>query len=194
MKIAMLGGSFNPVHIGHLILAGEVRRTLGYDKIMFVPAYIPPHKQPLTDVPANERCDMVRAAVRGNRHFTVSDFELRKKDISYTFETIKYLYASVAGVSGRIGLILGDDLIAGLPRWRNIDKLAELVDFIVATRDETEAGAKAAMQFPASFCRMPKIDISSTMIRERLMQGDDCRYLLPDGVYRFIKQKKLYKK
>ncbi|MEK6796824.1 MAG: nicotinate-nucleotide adenylyltransferase [Spirochaetota bacterium] len=193
MRCAILGGSFNPIHVGHLILAQEVLRTTDIERIIFIPAAVPPHKSIIRDVPASERLLMVKASVKGDRRFEVCDHEIQRGGLSYTIDTVAHIMASRRDIDGMLSVIIGDDLIESLSTWHRIDELSRMVNFIVATREDTVEKAKRDMPFPAAYCVMPKIDISSTMLRERLAAGEECRYLIPDGAYRIIKNKGLYR-
>lgn len=192
MRLAILGGSFNPIHIGHLILASEVIRIAGIERILFIPAATPPHKSAITAASARERLALVRAAVSIDRRFEVSAHEIERGGISYTIDTVEHLMRTRRDITDRLSVIIGDDLIGTLPSWHRIDELSRLVNFIVAAREESIDAAKHTMPFPAMYCVMPKIELSSTMLRERLAAGDDCRYLIPDAAYRIIKNKKMY--
>ena len=135
MKIAMLGGSFNPIHIGHLILADSVCKSLGYDKILFVPTANPPHKELSCDVATSDRFEMTRLAVLGDERFEAEGCEIERGGVSYTYDTICFLeqkYASV--LTGKIGLVMGEDLIADYDKWYRAPELAQKADLILAIR------------------------------------------------------------
>ena len=136
MTLAVLGGSFNPVHIGHLALADAVCAEFGYDKVLFVPTAEPPHKKPAADfASAADRLAMLRLAVAGNPRFEVSDAEIARGGISYTYDTLEEFSEKYRGeLSARIGLIMGSDLLSGFHLWQNADKIAENADLILASR------------------------------------------------------------
>lgn len=195
MRVAVLGGSFNPIHMGHLVIANEVMLTLRYDKVIFVPAFTPPHKEEITDVRAEDRLEMTRLATEDNERFLVESYEIEKGGLSYTIDTMDHLYEKYPEIEGEIGLIVGDDLIDGLPLWHKADELVKRIDFIVVTRESDGISEmQEKMSYDATYCVVPSIGISSTMIRTRFHEGVDSRYLLPDKVYRFIKENKLYAK
>lgn len=193
MRLAILGGSFNPIHMGHLIAAEEIRVTLHYDTILFVPAFIPPHKARITEVAPEDRATMVARAIDTNPHFEMSDFEIARGGISYTIETVRHFYEHYQGrIEGNIALIIGDDLIDGLPTWHKVDDLAKIVDFIVVSREHELEEMNARMTWEAIYCVIPQIELSSTMIRTRIAAGVDCRYLVPESVREYIREKALY--
>ena len=146
MKIAMLGGSFNPIHIGHLILADSVCKNLGYDKILFVPTANPPHKELSCDVATSDRFEMTRLAVLGDERFEAEGCEIERGGDSYTYDTICFLeqkYASV--LTGKIGLVMGEDLIADYDKWYRAPELAQKTDLILAVRPK-DSELKAEFQ------------------------------------------------
>ena len=138
MKIAILGGTFNPIHIGHLMLAEDVRKEFGYDKILFIPACVPPHKAYNASVSDADRLEMLRLATKDNPYFEVDDCELKRKGISYTIDTIYDLESRYQEkIEGKIGLIIGDDLLAGFDSWHLAETLALRVRLIVGRRNTT---------------------------------------------------------
>ena len=123
MRLAMLGGSYNPIHVGHLLLADEVCHRLGYDKILFVPVNIPPHKELALGAASWQRLDMIELAISGNPHFVVETCELERGGISYTYDTLEYLGKKYANkMEGKLGLIMGDDLVDGFEEWEHYQK------------------------------------------------------------------------
>ncbi len=216
MKIAILGGSFNPIHIGHLILADSVCRGLGYDKILFVPTFIPPHKFMAEDAGSKERLEMVRSALKTDGRFEAESCEIDRKGVSYTWDTVCFLeekYKSV--LTGKIGVIFGDDLISDYDKWNHAEELAKKADLILACRPEnfypekenikfgnspTEKYGKNPMKgvfrenfpYPHKIVENPRIAVSSTEIRRKIAEGGAWRYLVSDGVFEYIKSKKLY--
>ena len=135
MRLAMLGGSFNPIHIGHLLLADEVCHRLGYDKVLFVPVNIPPHKELAKGAASWQRLDMIELAIAGNPRFGVETCELERGGISYTYDTINYLGKKYAGkLEGKLGLIMGDDLVEGFEEWGHYQELPHIADIILARR------------------------------------------------------------
>jgi nicotinate-nucleotide adenylyltransferase len=183
----MFGGSFDPVHVGHLFVAEEARINLGYDGVLFVPAYQPPHKADAPAATADERVRMLELALNGRQDFVVDTWELEQQGISYTIDTVEHLYRS-KNVEGRLGLIMGDDLLEGFHTWRNAERLAEMVDIIVATRDGED---KADMRY--STIDNSPLPVSSSEVRERIRAGKAFRYLVPESVYGYIRTHDLYR-
>lgn len=213
MKIAMLGGSFNPVHIGHLILADSVCKNLGYDKILFVPTATPPHKEMSCDVAASERLEMVRLAVKGDCRFEAEGCEIERGGISYTWDTVCFLekkYASV--LTGKIGLIMGEDLIADYDKWYRAEELAQKADLILACRPEdTDLKAEFSnspfgafgknprvgvnrenFPYPHKIVQNPRIELSSSEIRQKIAEDGAWRYLVSPPVFEYIIKRNLY--
>ena len=196
MRIGILGGTFNPPHLGHLVAAQEAYRELDLDQVMLIPAGIPPHK-PVDDEPGPEhRLELCRVAVGDDERFTVSDLELRRDGPSFTVDTLDTLRSQ--SPSDDLFLILGGDIAAGLPKWHEPERVLELATVAIAKRRGT---AKAAVQDAlaelkggerARFFQMPRIGISSTMVRRRVRAGQPIRYFVPDGVMHYIERHGLY--
>jgi nicotinate-nucleotide adenylyltransferase len=196
MRIGILGGTFNPPHLGHLVAAQEAYRELALDRVVLIPAGIPPHK-PVDDEPGPEhRLELCRLAVGGDERFAVSDLELRRDGPSFTVDTLKLLRTQ--SPSNDLFLILGGDIAAGLPKWHEPERVLELATVAIAKRRGT---AKAAVQDAlaqleggerARFFEMPRIGISSTMVRRRVRAGQPIRYFVPDGVMHYIETHGLY--
>ena len=123
MKIGILGGTFNPIHIGHLILAEEAREKLALDVVIFVPTYLPPHKDDADIIAARDRMTLVKLAIKGNRHFLVSDIEIKRDGRSYTIDTIKEL--KMRYPKDELCFIIGSDLLNYLPEWKDLDEIIE---------------------------------------------------------------------
>ena len=195
MRVAMLGGSFDPVHIGHLFIAEEARVNLGYDRIVFVPAYQPPHKERRPAGGDLSRVDMLRLAINGRDDFEVDTFEIDRKGVSYTYDTVQYLEERLP-VDGRLGLIIGEDLVEDFHTWKNVDELIERVDLIVATRevDGDGSGRKDPCNILAQCQRIDNspLPVASSEIRMRVGQGRAFRYLVPERVHGYIVQHGLY--
>ncbi len=194
MRVAMLGGSFDPVHIGHLFIAEEARVNLGYDRIVFVPAYQPPHKEKPSGGDLS-RVEMLRLAINGRDAFEVETYEIDRKGVSYTYDTVQYLEERLP-VDGRLGLIIGEDLVEDFHTWKNVDELIERVDLIVATR-EVDGDGPAGKDPCNILAQCQRIDnsplpVASSEIRKRVAQGRAFRYLVPELVYGYIVQHGLY--
>ncbi|MGZ4177278.1 MAG: nicotinate-nucleotide adenylyltransferase [Solirubrobacteraceae bacterium] len=197
MRIGILGGTFNPPHLGHLVAAQEAHRELGLDRVLLVPAGTPPHK-PVDDEPgAQHRLELCRLAISDDERFAVSDLELRRDGPSYTVDTLKVL--STRAPSDELFLILGGDIAAGLPKWHEPERVLELATVAIAKRRGTakstvdEALAQLRGGERARFFQMPRIGISSTMVRRRVRAGQPIRYFVPDAVMHYIETHGLYR-
>ncbi len=188
MRTAILGGTFDPVHIGHLFMADEVLARLDYDQIRLVPARVPPHKIDAPAANATHRLQMLELAVAGRKEFVVDRFEIDQNGVSYTVKTLEYLIAS-GSVTGRPGLIIGEDLVAGFERWRDADRVADLADLVLVRRPGTN-GERFGRKH-RSIDNLT-LDISSTQIRTRVRRGLPYRYLVPPTVYDYIREHGLY--
>jgi nicotinate-nucleotide adenylyltransferase len=195
MRIAILGGTFNPVHNGHLDIAAEVKSRLGYDLIVFVPANIPAHKTLDREVGAAHRLKMLQLAVEGQPGFVADDCELRRGGTSYTIDTVRDIRKRYP-VEGKPGLIVGDDLVEDLDSWKDVDKLMELVDLIVAHRRTQK---NIHIGYPCRFIDNALSPVSSSRIREALgsyeASGDrvSVRDQLPPAVFEYIQGHDLYR-
>lgn len=212
MKIALLGGSFNPVHIGHLALADSVCCELGYEQVVFVPAFLPPHKELSESVAVADRVAMVAAAVSADSRFSVDCAEIDRGGISYTYDTVAELEQKFADrLTGKLGVILGSDLIAEYNCWYRAADLALMADLILAHRPVVQAVPRAFANQPKgvfasaaaeSDCSIfpyshqdlsnPELAVSSSDIRMRIALNQAWRYLVPEAVYHYIVSRNLY--
>ncbi|MDI9483587.1 MAG: nicotinate-nucleotide adenylyltransferase [Bacillota bacterium] len=196
--IGVFGGSFNPIHIGHLIIAEYVRDHFHLEKVLFVPAKNPPHKDSVDDHTSQHRYNMVQIAIKGNPFFDVSSIELNRNGLSYTSDTLRELKASYP--DKKLYFICGADSIVNLNTWHSIGSIFVYADMLVVNRaDVNETDVKNMSrwltdQYNASihFCDMPNIEISSTMIRKRIKDGLSIRYMVPEGVEQYIQLHRLY--
>jgi len=195
MKIGILGGTFNPVHIGHLILAEEVREKLNLDKVIFVPTYLPPHKDNSDIASANARLDMVKIAIKGNRYFLASDIEIKRDGRSYTIDTLKEFKSIYP--QDDLYFIIGSDLLKYLDDWKDWDEIVKMVKFIVATRPgfplEEISTYIASRHTGASTVAIRAVDVSGFEIRKAIKENKSFRYLVPEGVFKYIDKKRLYR-
>ncbi|MEW6101096.1 MAG: nicotinate-nucleotide adenylyltransferase [Candidatus Omnitrophota bacterium] len=189
MKIGILGGTFNPIHIGHLILAEEAREKLFLDRVIFVPAYLPPHKDNSDIAPAEKRLSMVKLSVRGNKNFSVSDIEIKRDGRSYTIDTIKALKSKFP--HDELYFIIGSDLLNYLDEWKDLGDIIKMVKFIAATRP-----GYPLEKIPSYISTLPirAVDISGFEIRKAIREGKSFRYLVSDAVYKYIQKRKIYKR
>jgi nicotinate-nucleotide adenylyltransferase len=197
VRIGILGGTFNPPHLGHLICAQEAYLQLGLGRVTLIPARIPPHK-PVEDEPgAEHRLELCRLAIRGDeQRFEVSDLEIHREGPSYTVDTLEELHSSAP--DHELFLIVGGDIAAGLPNWHRPEQVLSLATLAVAERRGTPRAAvdEALATLPGGertcFFRMPRIAISSTMLRERVRCGQPIRYYVPEALERYINGHRLY--
>jgi len=188
LKIGILGGSFDPIHNGHLIAAQSIAQSLKLDQIILIPAY----QQPLKNshyVSAGDRLNMVRLAIKGNLLFSVSDYEIRKGGNSFTVETLFFLHTQHP--DAEFYLIIGTDTLQHLPSWHLADKLTSLCQIVVATRLQTMIPL-VANNFSVQILNTPTVEISSTIIREMIAKKYDIIYLVPAPVKDYILMNKLY--
>jgi nicotinate-nucleotide adenylyltransferase len=187
MKIGILGGTFNPVHIGHLILAEEAREKLGLDRVIFMPANIPPHKDSSDIAGGQDRFRMIQLAIASNRFFSVSDLEIKRQGKSYTIDTLRQLKEDYP--ADEMFFITGSDLLTYLAEWKDLETVIKIVKFVVATRP-----GYPLEQIPAYIQKVAirAVDISAFEVRQCIRQGTSFRYLVPEAVYDYINDKKLY--
>ena len=192
MKIAILGGTFDPPHLGHLILADTVIRELNYDKVLFIPSKIPPHKNISGEVSNEDRLNMLKLSIEDDKRFSFDDYELKSEGISYSIKTLNYLYENY-DIDGKIALIIGADLIKDFHRWKEPEKISELANIVAVNREESDNLDKENIEkYNIKIIIAPRIDISSTLIRERIKKNKAFRYFLNDKVYNYIISNKLY--
>jgi nicotinate-nucleotide adenylyltransferase len=186
LRIGILGGTFNPPHIGHLICAQEAHAQLELDRVVLMPAGVPPHKQVEADPGAEARWTLCRAAVEGDERFDVSRLELDRPGRSFTVDTLRALHDH--SPQDDITFIAGGDMARSLRSWREPEALLSLATLAVAERagDRRDAIAAAIAPLKGServrFFDMPRVDVSSSLVRERIAAGRPVRYLVPDAV------------
>jgi nicotinate-nucleotide adenylyltransferase len=197
VRVGILGGTFNPPHLGHFVCAQEAYLQLELDRVMLIPARVPPHK-PVEEEPGVEhRLELCRVAVEGDdERFQVSDLEVRRAGPSYTVDTLELVHDREP--DSELFLIVGGDIAAGFPAWHKPERVLSLATLSVAKRPGTEraaidrALATVAGGERARFFSMPEIGISSTMIRDRVAAGQPIKYLVPDTVAAYIDRHRLY--
>jgi nicotinate-nucleotide adenylyltransferase len=185
-KIGILGGTFDPPHNGHLLIANEVLEALKLDEIKFIPNQEPPHKKKSTAVSNFDRLTMLELAVAGHPKFIIDTIELERSGLSYTFDTIKSLKELHPDV--QFFFIIGADMIEYLPNWYKIDDLIELVDFVGVNRPDYVHTSS----FPILHVPVPEFGVTSSLIRNRIKEGHSVRYLLPESVRLYIEENELY--
>jgi nicotinate-nucleotide adenylyltransferase len=198
-KIGIFGGSFDPIHYGHLILAEQMRELAGLDKIIFIPARVSPFKTASAPISGLDRYEMVKLAVAGEPAFEVSDIEITSEEVSYTSNTMRRL-SEQYGDSAKLYFILGSDSILKLDKWHEADYLLKNFSFLaglrkgynadeaIAKRDEIVSNFGADLRL----CDIPELEISSSDLRLRLQGGKSLKYVIPDPVLDYIREKKLY--
>ena len=214
-RIVLFGGTFNPIHHGHLIVARAVAEHFHFDRITLVPAALPPHKS-LVDTPAEgeaavrmptaqDRLAMVRLAAAGEDVFDVSDVELTRRPPSYTFDTLMAMRER-HGLQAKLYWVVGADMLEDLPNWRRAGEVADMATIITAARPPWSGRigdilAELAGRFrpdqlaklSAAVAPTPLVDITSTQIRHRTHQGLSIRYLTPEAVIKYIQERGLYR-
>ena len=192
MKIAILGGSFDPPHLGHLILADTVITNCNYDKIIFIPAKIPPHKNISGEVSNEDRLNMLKLSIESDERFLLDEYELNNDGVSYTINTLNYLYKNY-DIEGKIGLIIGADLIKDFDKWREPEKIAEISNITVVNREDDKNLYKENIdKYNIKVIMAPRIDISSSLIRNRIKEKKGFRYFVSKKVYDYIISNNLY--
>ncbi len=200
-RIGILGGTFNPIHTGHLIMAEEVLHNHYLSKILFIPAYIPPHKYVNDLAEAHHRYQMIEAAISGKNNFEVSDIEIIRKGKSYTIDTVQEILDHY-GKESEVFLIMGADSLNELELWKNIKNLSQLCHFIVINRPgyKIEASARLVeiigsdniLDMERLRIEIDPVGISSTDIRKRVYEGVEIKGLVPECVEKHIREHGLY--
>ncbi|MFD1885464.1 nicotinate-nucleotide adenylyltransferase [Paenibacillus wenxiniae] len=192
MKVGIMGGTFDPVHIGHMLAAEAALEGCALDEVWFMPSHIPPHKH-AAGASGKQRLQMVERAIGTNPAFRTLDIELERGGVSYTIETIRALQERYG--EHEFFFIIGADMVNSLTEWHGIEELAQRLTFVGVGRpgsviDKTKM--PAYLQPRVQLVNMPQVDISSTDIRERLQNGQTIRYMVHDHVYEYIKGSGIY--
>jgi len=195
VKLAVLGGSFNPIHNGHLHCADAALTACGFDRLLLIPANISPFKQAAAAAAAADRLDMILASVAGDHRLIVDDTELRRGGVSYTVDTLREIIERYRP-EGKPALILGDDLAADFYKWKEPEEIIRIADIVIARRigggDQDGGGAAPEFAFPHRTLRNEVVDIASAVIRERISCGGAWRYLVPRGARLIIEERGMY--
>lgn len=192
MRIGLYGGTFNPIHVGHLIVIESVREQMLFDRLLFIPSANPPNKSDPSLAPAADRLNMARLALDGNPDFEVSDVETSRGGISYTVDTL----AALAGLYPRatLSLIIGADNLIEFQTWKSPDEILEKAELVVMNRPGYAVqGVKSELSRLAKHVNVPQIGVSGTDIRRRVKLGRSIRYLVPPRVEEYIRSKGLYR-
>lgn len=190
MRIGLLGGTFDPVHLGHLLLAEGAREALSLDHLLWIPAHVAPHKPAGPEASPEDRCRMVELAIQGHPHFRLSRLELDRPPPSYTIETVLRLQRDFPGSGNEWYFLLGAEAAAGLPSWRESQRLFVLVQFVAVPRPGVPVS-----RLPEQVRPLPvqTLDISASEIRQHVREGRSIRYRVLEPVRRFIEEKGLYR-
>jgi len=202
-RLGIFGGTFNPIHVGHLIIAEAAREQYALQKILFIPSAHPPHKEERHVISAHHRYQLVSLAIAGNPFFEVSDVEIKREGPSYSVETLKFLRQTQTEPTDYF-FIIGADSIPELRTWKNVEELARLCTFLVVPRPDWDIShtCKGDLGLPkwvvdellTHVVCAPLIGISSTDVRDRVGRGLSIKYLVPPPVEEYILQNALYRK
>ncbi|CDZ74579.1 nicotinate-nucleotide adenylyltransferase [Peptoniphilus sp. ING2-D1G] len=196
-RYGIIGGTFDPIHYGHLMISEIIREEMDLEKIIFIPTGNPPHKNDILS--ADVRFEMTNIAVKSNKYFTVSDIESKKKFVSYSVDTVTELSQII---DGKLYFIIGSDTLFQLKTWKKFEELAKIVEFVVAMRPSYMSTKLLELELDylsfkyeakINVVEIPLYEISSTLIRNRLALGQSVKYLIPDELIEFIEEKGLYK-
>ncbi|MFC4411055.1 nicotinate-nucleotide adenylyltransferase [Chungangia koreensis] len=185
-KVGILGGTFNPPHNGHLIIANEVFDALKLDEIRFMPNAVPPHKEKAGDAELSHRLEMTRLAIEDTPYFLLETAEISRGGKSYTYDTMVELKAEEPDVD--FFFIIGGDSIDSLKTWYRIEDLIQFVNFVGVGR----IGSTGETEYPVTKVDIPLIDLSSTLIRNRFVEGKTVKFLIPEKVEHYIREECLY--
>lgn len=189
LRIGILGGTFNPIHTGHCLLASGILAEHKLDYILFIPCAVPPHKKPMRLAKASYRLQMVKMAIKGNPSFRLSTIDLDRNGRSYSVDTIcklKRLYKNRA----KFFFIMGSDSLREFHTWKEPDRLLELCRFLVVERPGFPLSKMQSSRMEV--VKVPTLPISSTDIRKMISQGKSIKYLVPEDVRRYIVRHRLY--
>ena len=185
-QIGILGGNFNPVHNAHLLVADQVRQQLGLDEVLLMPEYKPPHVDKKATIDEKHRLKMLELAIKGIEGLAIETIELKRKGVSYTYDTMKDLIEQNPDVD--YYFIIGADMVDYLPKWHKIDELIQMVQFVGVQRPKYKAGTS----YPVILVVVPLMDISSSMIRDFIRKNRKPNFLLPKLVLDYIEKEGLY--
>lgn len=180
-----MGGTFDPIHIAHLIMANEAYHALQLDEVRFLPNATPPHKMISGQSSAEERCRMIEASISDISYFKLDKSEIIRDGKSYSYDTISQFVEQEPDTD--FFFIIGGDMIKSLSTWYRIDELKKLITFVGFSRPGYDVGNDEVLMING-----PVVDLSSTMLRKRLAEKQDCRFLIPEQAYRYILEEGLY--
>ena len=190
MKVGIFGGTFDPVHYGHLITAVAVKEIRNLDKIIFIPSFIAPHKIDRLSSSPIHRIEMLKLAIKGIPWFDYSDFEVKKEGVSYTIDTLKFLKNAYDDIE----LIIGYDNLLEFSSWKNPEEILNMIKLVVLKRKvQNEPVKKDKFYYSSEIIETPTIEISATDIRTRIRNNLPINFLVPDAVMEYINHFNLYK-
>ena len=193
MKTCIFGGTFDPPHIGHLLIAQTIIESENFERLIFVPANISPAKQGRNISSPNKRLEMLNLALTGNKNFEISDFEINKGDISYTVDTITEFAKKLGTDKKDLYFLMGSDTLRDFHNWKDPKKIMDLCNIIVAIRPGfTPSDIPQWVLDNVHFANIPQFEISSTTIRERWGDGKTIRYMVPKEVWEYINENGMY--
>jgi nicotinate-nucleotide adenylyltransferase len=193
MKIGLFGGTFDPVHVGHLIIAETVSSDFHLDRVFFIPAAKPPHKNGNSVSPPDRRLEMLKLAIEDHSRFVVSDAEIQRGGISYTVDTIRWFQKSELWKGGSFFLIIGSDSLYDIRNWKHPEEILSSIHVLVIERpgfEREEIGERYSEQ--VQWVSVPKMQISSTEIRKRVCEKKSIQYWVPRKVETYIHDKGMY--
>tara|TARA_B100000965_G_C19547674_1_gene738643 strand:+ start:327 stop:911 length:585 start_codon:yes stop_codon:yes gene_type:complete len=193
MKVCLFGGTFDPPHLGHLIIAQTIFEAENFDQIVFVPAYQPPHKNGMKISPVGQRLEMLKIAISENPNFIMSDLEIQRKGLSYSIDTIIEYKKQNNLSSDELFYLMGSDSLKQFKKWKDTKRIIDESRVIVAIRpgfrpSDIPNWILAKIQFAS----IPRIEISSTTIRDRWIDDKTIRYMVTESVWQYINKNKLY--
>jgi len=193
MKTCIFGGTFDPPHIGHLLIAQTIIESENFERLIFVPANISPAKKGKIISSSKKRLDMLNMALTGNENFEISDFEINKGDVSYTIDTITEFAHTLNLDKKDLYFLMGSDTLGGFHNWKDPKKIMNLCNIIVAIRPGfTPSDIPQWILDEVHFANIPQFEISSTTIRARWRDGKTIRYMVPKEVWEYINKNGLY--
>jgi len=191
LRIGIFGGTFDPPHIGHLIIAEQACQQLHLNRVLFVPAYLPPHKKHGTSATAQHRYFMVKRAIEHSPRFEVTSLELRRRGVSYTIDTLKQLQRMYT--NARFYLVVGGDNFSGFRTWKSVREILKLATIVVYKRKTPLGSRKKKYASDVVYLDGATLDVSSTIIRNRVHNGQSIRFLVPHAVEKYIYRHGLYR-
>lgn len=193
MNICLFGGTFDPPHIGHLIIAESILSDLDINKIIFIPSSIPPHKPLHSYSSASSRVEMLQISIKGTPAFQISDIELNRPGASYSVDTIKQIKSQMSLSKEELYFVIGGDSLVEFQMWKKPNEILSLAQVIIAPRPSfTKDMVKPEFLEQVQFLDTPQIDISSSMIRERVREKKSIRYYVIPEVLEYIQEKGFY--